>query len=365
MGLKLLLKRGALLAAANWPIVAIQFVAQTAFQVLLALPLVGAAVLVAVLLGRDVGGLLQGGVREVFTHISGALASQPVAFGAFIGIFAIGLVGGSILMFLVKAGTVDVLVAAHQAAAPIERDPLLFVTLRSASAFSLRRYLDGCRRLFRRFLALGIGLMVVYGLSAAAYLAFIVYGYQAATGVSRIGWTVTAALASIGLVAWMTAVNLVYLLMQVAIASDDVSLADAARRVAGLLRRDLVEVAGVLAVVLVLVAAAIVVSALVWSGVGLIAFVPLVGLAVLPLQAAALLLRGLVFQYVGLSALGAYVVLYGSRGRAESPDAWVSQEPAPRASIRDQVPRPAGPAAMASQRSGAARSASPAARSLA
>ena len=38
-------------------------------------------------------------------------------------------------------------------------------------------------------------------------------------------------------------------------------------------------------------------SALAWSGVGLIAFVPLVGLAVFPLQLAALLLRGLVFEY--------------------------------------------------------------------
>ena len=52
------------------------------------------------------------------------------------------------------------------------------------------------------------------------------------------------------------------------------------------------------------------VSALAWSGVGLIAFVPLVGLAVFPLQLAALLLRGLVFEYLGLTALGAYLTLY-------------------------------------------------------
>ena len=45
-------------------------------------------------------------------------------------------------------------------------------------------------------------------------------------------------------------------------------------------------------------------------GVGLIAFVPLVGLAVFPLQLAALLIRGLVFEYLGLTALTAYVTLY-------------------------------------------------------
>jgi len=49
---------------------------------------------------------------------------------------------------------------------------------------------------------------------------------------------------------------------------------------------------------------------LAWSGVGLIAFVPLVGLAVFPLQLAALLLRGLAFAYLGLTTLGAYLTLY-------------------------------------------------------
>jgi len=42
----------------------------------------------------------------------------------------------------------------------------------------------------------------------------------------------------------------------------------------------------------------------------LIAFVPLVGLAVFPLQIAALILRGLVFEYIGLTAMGAYITLY-------------------------------------------------------
>jgi hypothetical protein len=68
-------------------------------------------------------------------------------------------------------------------------------------------------------------------------------------------------------------------------------------------------------VVFGLVVAATLASALAWSGVGLIAFVPLVGLAVFPLQLAALALRGLVFQYLGLTALGTYITLY--TGHAE------------------------------------------------
>ena len=87
MDVKHLLKRGALLAAANWPIVAIQFIAETTFQVLLAVPLVGAAILVAVLLGGDLADLLQGSLREIFTTIASTLMSAPVALVSFISAF--------------------------------------------------------------------------------------------------------------------------------------------------------------------------------------------------------------------------------------------------------------------------------------
>src|SRR5207248_1020243 len=75
LNLKPLLKRGALLTAANWPSVAIQFAAETTFQVLLAVPVVGAAVLVAVLLGGDLANLLQGSTREIITTVANALTS--------------------------------------------------------------------------------------------------------------------------------------------------------------------------------------------------------------------------------------------------------------------------------------------------
>src|SRR4030088_2966747 len=109
LDLKLLLKRGALLTIANWQTVAIQFIAQTTFQVLLAVPIIGAAILVAVLLGADLGDLLQGSLREIFTTIASTLLSEPVALVAFITAFAVVLFGGSVLMFVVKGGTVTVL----------------------------------------------------------------------------------------------------------------------------------------------------------------------------------------------------------------------------------------------------------------
>src|SRR5580765_5962873 len=107
MNLKLLLKRGALVAVANWPTIAIQFAAETTFQVLLAVPIIGAAILVAALLGGDLTELLRGGLRDTFATIAGTLMSEPVALVAFIAAFTIVLLGGSVLTFLVKGGTVD------------------------------------------------------------------------------------------------------------------------------------------------------------------------------------------------------------------------------------------------------------------
>ena len=311
LDLKHLLKRGALLAAANWPTVAIQFIAETTFQMLLAVPIVGAAILVAVLLGADLADLLQGSLREIFTTIASALLSEPVALVAFATAFTLVLLGGSVLMFAVKGGTVEVLTAANAGAGPIERQPLTLDRLRSASRFTLQRFIEGCARLFRPYLALGLALMVVYAVSIGAYLGFVIYGYRAAEGrVLIIGWTFIAALAAAFLVAWFTLINCLYLLLQIAIAVEGVGLGQAPRACARFIRAEFRDLAGVFLVVVALVVAATLASALAWSGVGLIAFVPLVGLAVFPLQVAALLFRGLAFEYLGLTALGAYLALY-------------------------------------------------------
>ena len=311
MDLRHLLKRGALLAAANWQVVAIQFVTETTFQVLLAVPVIGAAILVAVLLGADLAELLRGSLRDMFTTVTSALLSEPVALVAFGAAFAVVLFGGSILMFLVKGGTVAVLVAAHRAAGPIEREPITIDSLKTASTFTLERFLAGCGRLFKPYMAVGLTLMLVYGISGAAYLSFIIYGYRAATDRFLIlGWAFVAALSAVLLVAWITIVNLLYLLTQIAIAVDGDALTDAPMAVLRFIRAEFRELAAVFAVVFGLVVATTFASALAWSGVGLIAFVPLVGLAVFPLQLAALLIRGLVFEYLGLTALGAYLAMY-------------------------------------------------------
>jgi len=279
--------------------------------VLLAVPILGAAVLVALILGGDLANLLQGSLREIFTAIAHALTSQPIALAAFVSAFVIVLLGGSILMFLIKGGTVDVMLAANEAAGPVEHEPLTYGTLRRAAQFTAERFVSGCSRLFRRYLILGVGLMLVYGLSGALYLAFIVYGYRiAGSGALFIGWTFVAALSAVALVVWITVVNFAYLLMQIVTAAQAGGVRDAARAVARFVHDEFRELGGVFLVVFGMVIGATFASALAWSGVGLIAFVPLVGLAVFPLQIAALIVRGLVFEYIGLTAMGAYVTLY-------------------------------------------------------
>ena len=290
---------------------AIQFAAAAILQVLLAIPIIGAAVLVALLLGADLVELLQGSLYNIFTTVASTLISEPIALVAFVSTFLIVLLGGSVLMFLVKGGTVDVLVAAHRAAEAIEREPVTGDLFNRASQFTIERFSRGCRRLFRPYLTLGLSLMVVYALSFGAYLGFAFYAYRAATDrFLVVGWTFAAALALGLLVAWITTANLLYLLTQIAIAVDDIGVMDAFTHVARFIRAEFREVAGIFAVVIALVIAAVAASALVWSGLGLIAFVPLIGLAVLPLQLVAWLVRGLLFEYLGLTALAAYVGLY-------------------------------------------------------
>ena len=166
----------------------------------------------------------------------------------------------------------------------------------------------GC---FRRYLALGLLLMVVYGLSAGGYLAFVVLRIPRppAERALIVGWTLRRGARGGALVVWITLVNLLYLLLQIAIAfgrsRTGRGLPMRSIRIA---RAEFRELAGIFMVVLAHGRRRhVLASALAWSGVGLIAFVPLVGLAVFPLQLAALLVRGLVFEYIGLTALGAYV----------------------------------------------------------
>ncbi len=101
----------------------------------------------------------------------------------------------------------------------------------------------------------------------------------------------------------ITLVNFVYLLLQIVMAAEDCSVLDAVPHVARLLRRRTKALTQVLAAILALMVMATGASILATTALGLIAFVPFVGLAALPLQVFAWLVRGVVFQYVGLTGV--------------------------------------------------------------
>ena len=317
--LKAALKRGAIIAAANWPLVAVQFIAEAVLKILLAVPVLGGLFLVVLLLGADADQVLAGGPRDIIASVFGALRANPVAFTTFALAFLLVALGGSALTFIVKGGTMSLLVDAERTTGPIERPPLRLDAVRRASRVHIDPFLDGCKRLWRRYLRLGGCLLLAYAITAGVYLGFILAGYALASNrpVLLGLWTVVAALASGALVVWITLVNLVYLLTQVIVAVEDVSVRTAAHMVLRFMRAALREIAAIFGVVLLLVGLATVASVLATAGLGLIAFVPLAGLAVVPLQVAAWLIRGFVFQYLALTALVGYITQY--RLYAEGP----------------------------------------------
>src|SRR5262245_44525006 len=309
LSLKDSLKRGVLITAANWHVVVIQFVADALFKTLLAVPIVGGVFLAVLLVGGDPSDLLALPVTEIVPTMASVLLAQPVALSAFLLAIALVVVGGSMLMFLVKGGTVTVLAAAERGAGAIEHPPLRLTAFRRATQFSMERFTGGASRLFPRYLNLGVWLMAIYLISTMVSLA-LVFGPDPGGD-----WRLAAAAASLALVAWITIINFIYLLLQIAIATDDCSVREAMSRVVRLFRAEFRTVTLIFGATLGLVILTTAASILATAALGLIAFVPLVGLAALPLQLIAWLVRGLVFQFIGLTAVVAYLSVY--RGMRE------------------------------------------------
>ncbi len=122
--------------------------------------------------------------------------------------------------------------------------------------------------------------MAIYLASATGFLALV-----AVIRSSGEGWGLTA-LVTAAFVAWITVINLVYLLTQIVIASDGCSVATAIPRAAAFIRRERRTVGSVFLVVLALVIFATGASVLATTALGLIAFVPLFGLIVIPSEPA-------------------------------------------------------------------------------
>jgi len=119
---------------------------------------------------------------------------------AFLAALAIVAIGGSLFVFLVKGGTVGILVRGERIAGPIERGSLHLRAVGRASTFSIETFEECARSLFPRYARLGAILMAVYLVSGGGYLAAVLASRNAGDG-----WWMTALLTS-SFVAWTVTV---------------------------------------------------------------------------------------------------------------------------------------------------------------
>jgi hypothetical protein len=288
-------------------VVIVQFVADTLFKTLVVVPVLGGLVLVALVAGGNPIDLIRfDDLTQTISAMVGVLLAHPVALAAFLTALGVILAGGSVLMFAVKAGSVTILLAGDRTAGLIEEPPLRFAAVKQANQATLERFTGGVKRLFPRYLRLGIALTIVYALIAGAYLAFL-FGPPLSP---LLDGPLTTTMASLAVIIVITLVNFLYLLMQIMVAAEDCSVTEAVPHVVRLLRKRTTALAQVLAAILSLMLMATAASILATTALGLIAFVPFVGLAALPLQVFAWLVRGIVFQFVGLTGVATYLRLH-------------------------------------------------------
>lgn len=309
--LRAAITRGALVSLSNWPVVVIDFAIESVYKLALAIPVVGGAFMVAVLLGADVRSLLGDGVLSAADQMLVPLGQAPVALGAFVVAVGIVALGGEVLMFSVKAGTLAVLVQGERAAGDTHRGPVQQATLPAAQAYSPGFVLGAIRHFRRRAALLAAWLGAVYFLVVAAYVLAVTYGFHwAAQSSWAQAWPLLVLLATSAGVVSLTAANLVFDLLRVVMVTDDCRVSAALARVRTFLLADARQVLGIFGVMALVVMLATAASITATAALTLVAWVPLAGLIVIPLQAAFWVIRGLFFQYMGLATISAYQCQY-------------------------------------------------------
>ncbi len=305
--LRAVLARGAVVTLANWPVVLVDFVIESAYKFTLGVPVVGGAFMVAVLLGVDIRTLLGDGLLSAAEQMLVPLTHAPAALAGFLAALVVVGVGGAVLMFIVKAGTLAILVAGEGTVGDPHRSPYTFEALRGARAYSLSALWTATRRFQRRAARLAAGLGVAYVVLGGLYLFAVVDGFRwVADSDWAPAWPLLVALATSAAAVSVTAVNLFFDLARVVMITDDCGVRVALGRVRAFLLADARHVLGVFGVMGGIVLLATAASFAATAALALIAWVPLVGLLFVPLQVAFWAARGLLFQYMSLTTLSAY-----------------------------------------------------------
>jgi hypothetical protein len=244
--LRAAITRGALITLANWPTVLIDFIAESIYKLALTVPVIGGAFMLALLMGADIQTLLADGVMVAADRMLVPLGQAPIALLAFWGAFGVVAFAGSVVMFIVKSGTLAVLVQGERTAGEIQRPPIRLSALRTAAAYTLHAVLQGMQKFQRRSALLATWLGSVYVLVGSAWVMAVPYGFQWAAA-SRWApvWPLLVVIATSVSVVVLTAANLIFDLMRVVIVTDDCRVSDAARRVRTFLLVDARQVLGI------------------------------------------------------------------------------------------------------------------------
>jgi hypothetical protein len=331
--LRSLLLRGCLIAGANWPVVIAQAIAESVVKAVAGIPLAGAAVL---LLLVSVPNAPAPAIEGVAGALS-ALATVPAALGGVAASALIAALGAIAFGATIRAGTVVVIVAgeARAPATPVGglHVPLRESALTAAQAWSRARFADGCARFGPRFVGLGFGLAVLEAGIALAYALAVVQAYRGFVSVAA-SWWIAPAVVAVSLIALAVSIvaELGYRLTQLVLVADDGDLREAVRGAIRFVRRDTLVVARLCAAALVLSTMAFAIALLAAAAFGLVSFVPVAGVAVLPLQAAVWVVRGVMLPFIDLAALAAYASVYRRRAPAPGPmPGLVTERPFPAA----------------------------------
>jgi len=310
--LRAALKRGALIAAANWPVVLAGFVAESLYKLALLVPIVGGALMVSVLLDAEVEPIFGEGLRVAADRVIQGLSPVPVALVAFLAAVGLVAVGGLVILSMVRLATLAV--------DDLHDGPVRAARLRLATV-DLDVMLAAVPRFAKRAGRLAIGLSLAYALSVGGYLLVMAAGYWLLPG-SRwtAAWPILVVVATSTIVVVTVLISLTFDLVRVIVVHDDCGVRAAVHRLGGFLVVDARQVLGIYGVMAALFGVAAAGAVLATAGLALVAWVPLVGLVVAPLQAAAWLLRGLLFQGIELVALTAYLAQY-RRFREPAPTA--------------------------------------------
>ena len=317
--LRAAVKRGILVVAANWPIVVIDFAVESVARLAVMVPIVGGALMVTVLAGTDVRTLLAGGLFDTADVVLGSLVSAPAALLTFLAAVAIVAVGGEAIQFIVKAGTLSVIVRSDAQAGEVQRLPISADSLRRARVFQLEILVEAGRRFAGRGVILSLWLGLVYVLVGAFYLALVSRGTPDLQSAWLPAWSAVVLGATSTAVVVIGVANLGYTLLRVVIVTDDCQVGTAVRRLGRFAIEDARQVIGVFAVIggIELIAAAV--GLMVAAGLAPLAFLPFGGVLMLPLQAAMWLLRALIFESLALSSVAAYQTQYRRFGQTRWP----------------------------------------------